>query len=69
MLSTAEVQRVVAEARDEVAAMSPQECMATAAFVREMQPSFRTPHQREIAEEMAQRFERQAVAKASDHAS
>jgi hypothetical protein len=57
-----EWQRLVTEARAELAAMSPEECVGCAGLLRDVKPSLTSERQREIAEEIARDFEARAAA-------
>lgn len=60
-----DLQRSVEEARREFEGMTPEKSLAVARLVRKAKPRLETERQRELAEEMASRFEQRAAAHAS----
>lgn len=56
-----ERQQAIADARAEVAAMTPERCLGAAALARRVKPMLTSERQREIAEQLAREFEAQAA--------
>jgi hypothetical protein len=63
MRSDEELERECAKSEAQLHALSPSDCIATAALVREMKPIVKPGRQREMLEEAAVRFERRAALK------
>ena len=64
-----ELELAAERARREREAMTPEECVRTAAFIRDSARRLTSERQREIAEEAAAQFDRQAAAYSSGSSS
>lgn len=60
-----ETRAAVAAARRELADATPEQNRQAAAFTREVRPKLTSQRQREIAEDMAKRFEERAAARST----
>jgi hypothetical protein len=64
-ISEAELRRYGEQCERELAALSPEACLATAAMLRDVKPKLDRRRLIEIAEEMAQEFEAWAASRSS----